>query len=53
MVQSMLDQKPEDESDSDEENENEFESLKDKLKKAGLGSAIEQRQNKVSESELM
>ena len=52
MVQSMLDQKADDESDSDEENENEFESLKDKLKKAGLGSAVETKGKKV-ESELM
>ena len=52
MVQSMLDQKPEDESESDEENENEFESLKDKLRKAGLGSAVEAKGKKV-ESELM
>lgn len=52
MVQSMLDQKADDESDSDEENENEFESLKDKLKKAGLGSAVEAKGKKV-ESELM
>jgi hypothetical protein len=41
MVQSMLDQGGQDDSDSDEENENEFESLKEKLKKSGLGSAIE------------
>jgi hypothetical protein len=37
----MLDTGAEAESSSDEENENEFESLKEKLKKAGLGNALE------------
>jgi len=41
MVQSMLDTGKEEESSSDQENENEFESLKEKLKKAGLASAVE------------
>ena len=50
----MLDQKPEEESDSDEENENEFESLKEKLRKAGLASAVEQREKKAADdSQLM
>jgi len=37
----MLDTGKEEESSSDQENENEFESLKEKLKKAGLASAVE------------
>jgi len=39
MVQSMLDTHVE-ESDTDEENENEMESLREKLKKAGLSAAV-------------
>ena len=47
MVQSMLDTgKEEDSDESDQENENEFESLKEKLRKAGLGSAIDPRDPK-------
>ena len=55
MVQSMLDTGAQ-ESSSDEENENEFESLKDKLKKAGLGKALDpaNAKNKVAnDSQLM
>ena len=54
MVQSMLDTAAQ-ESSSDDENENEYESLKDKLKKAGLGKALDvQGKKKVAEeNELM
>ena len=56
MVQSMLDTGNQ-ESSSDEENENEFESLKDKLKKAGLGKALDpaaaKRKQVAEENELM
>ncbi len=48
MMQSMLDTGAEAESSSDEENENEFESLKEKLKKAGLGGALETKEKETA-----
>jgi len=51
MVQSMLDTGAQEESSSDNENENEFESLKEKLRKAGLSGALEKMEEKKAAAE--
>ena len=52
MVQSMLDTGAEAESSSDDENNNEFESLKEKLKKAGLGGALEAKEKEAAKKKV-